>query len=672
MRKVIPFLLITMVILFACEQKPKQSGIELAKMDTEVRPQDDYYRYMNGTWLNEFEIPADKSVYGSFEKLYDEAQENLRIIIDEAGALTDKAEGSTAQKVGDMYASYMDSVKLDELGITPVQPELDKIKSLQSKADLVEYAGYLETLSVRNLFSPFIDQDQKNSTQYIVNIYQSGLSLPDRDYYLKEDQRFVDLRADLVAHIEKMFDLAGIANSQAKALRILEIEKMLAENHWTRVENRDPVKTYNKMALADLNSMMPNWDWNLYANTAGFGKEDSVNVNQPSYLKALDGIFAKVSLEDWKTYYTWRVLTGAARLLSNDFVVENFNMYRKKLRGIQAQRPRWERGVGTVQGAMGELVGKLYVERYFKPAAKERMKQLVENLKYAMKMRIENLDWMSDATKVKALEKLSMFNAKIGYPDEWKDYSELEIKKDDLFGNVRRASLLDHKREIEKLGKPIDRNEWHMTPQTVNAYYNSSMNEVVFPAAILQPPFFNMEADDAVNYGGIGAVIGHEITHGFDDSGRQYNGDGNLEDWWTEEDGEEFVKRANLMVEEYNAFNPIDTMHVNGKLTLGENVADLGGLTVAFHAYKRALSGKEAPVIDGLTGDERFFLGWAQVWGRKYRDEALRERLITDPHSPSEYRTNGIVSNMPEFYKVYQVKEGDKLFRPKDKRVKIW
>ncbi|KAA3662597.1 MAG: peptidase M13 [Calditrichaeota bacterium] len=672
MRKVIPFFVVTMLILFACEQKPKQSGIDLAKMDTEVRPQDDYYRYMNGTWLNEFEIPADKDNYGSFTKLYDEAQENLKAIIEDAAANSDKADGSTSQKVGDMYASYMDSVKLEELGVSPVQPEFDKIQSLKSKADLVKYVGYLETLSVRNLFSPFIDQDQKNSTQYLVNIYQSGLSLPDRDYYLKEDQRFVDLRADLVAHIEKMFELAGIEDGQAKALRILEIERMLAEKHWTRVENRDPVKTYNKMALAELNGMMPNWDWNLYATAAGFGTEDSLNVYQPSYLKALDGIFAKVSLEDWKTYYSWCVLTRAARLLSNDFVVENFNMYRKKLRGIEEQRPRWKRAVGTVEGAMGELVGELYVERHFKPAAKERMKQLVENLKYAMKMRIENLDWMGEETKAKALKKLSKFNAKIGYPDEWKDYSELEIKKDDLFGNVSRSALLEHKREMAKLGKPIDRGEWHMTPQTVNAYYNSGMNEVVFPAAILQPPFFNMEADDAVNYGGIGAVIGHEITHGFDDSGRQYNGDGNLEDWWTKEDGEEFVKRANVMVEQYNGYNPIDTMHVNGKLTLGENVADLGGLTVAYHAYKRSLGGKKAPFIDGLTGDERFFLGWAQVWGRQYRDEALRDRLITDPHSPSEYRTNGIVANMPEFYKVYKVNEGDGLFRPEEERVKIW
>ncbi|KAA3614753.1 MAG: peptidase M13 [Calditrichaeota bacterium] len=658
-------------VLLSC-QKQLKSGIDQTQMDKTVKPSEDFYAYMNGTWLKDFEIPADKSNYGSFTKLADEAKINLRKIIEEASNAKDKPAGSNTQKVGDMYLSFMDSAKIEELGVSPLNEELEKIAAINSKDDLVKHMAYLASIGVYGPFVHFIAQDGKNSSQYIVNIYQTGISLPDRDYYLKDTDRFIDIRAKFLTHMEKMFDMAGIENGAAKAKSILKIETMIAENHWTRVENRNPAKTYNKLAIADLDKKMSNFNWALYAQESGFGAEDSLCVFQPTYLQAANKIIGKVSLEDWKTYYTWNVLTDAAAYLSSNFVTENFDFFSRTLSGTEKDRPRWKRAVSSVEGTLGEIVGKLYVERHFKPEAKERMKQLVNNLRESLKIRIDGLEWMSAETKVKAQEKLSKFTPKIGYPDKWKDYSALEIKSDDLIGNLVRATIVEYNRDMDKLGKPIDRTEWGMTPQTVNAYYSPPKNEIVFPAAILQPPFFNMEADDAVNYGGIGAVIGHEIIHGFDDSGRQYNGDGNLIDWWTKEDGEEFKKRANVMIEQYNGYNPIDTMHVNGKLTLGENIADIGGLTVSYYAYKNSLNGKNSPVIDGMTGEQRFFLGWAQIWARKYRDEALRQRLMTDPHSPSQYRANGITSNMPEFYEAFDVKEGDAMYRSEDQRVKIW
>ncbi len=665
-------LLILISMLFISCQKPMKSGIDKTMMDTSVKPTEDFYAYMNGTWLKEFEIPADKSNYGSFTKLADEAKINLRKIIEEAANTKNKPAGSSAQKVGDMYVSFMDSAKIEELGVSPLQEEFDKIAAIKDRDGLVKHVAYLASVGVAGPFIHFVGQDGKNSSQYIVNIYQTGIHLPDRDYYLKDDERNKGIRAKYLAHIEKMFNMAGIENGAAKARTILDIETKIAQGHWTRVENRNPVKTYNKLALADLDKMMPNFNWALYAKEAGFPGEDSLRVYQPTYLEAVDKVLGDVSLEDWKTFYTWNVLTNAAVYLSQNFVDENFDFFSKTLRGTEENRPRWKRAVSSVEGSLGEIVGKLYVERHFKPEAKKRMLHLVNNLKASLKERINGLEWMSAETKVKAQEKLSKFTTKIGYPDKWKDYSALEIKSDDLLGNLTRSSIVEYNRNMDKLGKPIDRTEWGITPQTVNAYYSPSKNEIVFPAAILQPPFFNMDADDAVNYGGIGAVIGHEITHGFDDSGRQYDGDGNLKDWWIKEDADKFIKRANVMVKQYNAYNPIDTMHVNGKFTLGENIADIGGLTVSYYAYQKSLNGKEAPVIDGFTGDQRFFLGWAQIWARKYRDEALRNRLLTDPHSPSQYRTNGITSDMVEFYNAFGVKEGDGMYRKEEDRVKIW
>jgi predicted metalloendopeptidase len=658
--------------LFSCQKAPMESGIDLTMMDTSVRPQDDFYNYMNGTWLKTFEIPADKSNYGSFTKVYDKTEKDLLAIIEEAADAPEKEPGSDIQKVGDMYLSFMDSTRAEELGVSPIENDLAAIQQVQSKDELVTLAASMEKVGVPNTFILFIDQDAKDATQYIVNFYQGGLGLPDRDYYLLDNQKLREVRSKYLTHREKMFTLAGIDGGAEKAEQIMSIEKELATHHWTRVENRDRNKTYNKFALADLDASMPAFDLQGFAAESGFGSIDSLRVYQPSYFTAFNKVFASVSLDEWKTFLTWKVLTRWAPYLNSELVDEDFAFFRHTLRGVEENRPRWKRGVSAARGTLAEILGRIYVERHFKPEAKERMVTLVDNLQLAFGERIKTLDWMGDATKERALEKLYKFKAKIGYPDKWKDYSKLEIKPDDLVGNLKRSRIVEHERELAKLGKPVDRDEWFMTPQTVNAGYVPNMNEVIFPAAILQPPFFNMDADDAINYGAIGAAIGHEMTHGFDDQGRKSDGDGNLTDWWTDEDAKEFEKRAEVLVEQFNGYNPVDTFHVNGRLTLGENIADLGGLTIAYMAYKNSLDGDEAPVIEGFTGDQRFFLGWAQVWARKYRDETLRERLLTDPHSPSRYRVVGIVSNMPEFYAAFDVKETDPMHRDQSERAKVW
>jgi len=652
-------------------RKP-DSGIDLTNLNTSVRPQDDFYRYVNGNWLKTTEIPADKSSYGSFTALFDASEKHLREIIEEAANKPNKQAGSNEQKVGDFYLSYMDSARIEALGLAPLEDELQLIQSLHNKWELSALIAHLQKIGVQRPFSFWVNQDLKHSDEYIGYLSQSGLGLPDRDYYLNASDKFKHIRDEYVTYIEKLFTLSGYGDASRKAARILDIETEIARKHWTRVQNRDRDKTYNKYAVGELHRLLPAFDWPGYLEQAGLNKAQNVIVRQPDYFEALNSIFRLVSLEDWKTYFTFKLLNNYASSLPAEFVDAQFDFYSKTLRGIEKNRPRWKRAVGAVNRTLGEVVGKIYVDKHFKPEAKQRMVELVANLKRAFHERLQQLEWMSDETKKQALDKLAKFNTKIGYPDKWKDYSALKIARDDLIGNLKRSALVEYERMVAKLDSPIDREEWLMTPQTVNAYYNPPMNEIVFPAAILQPPFFNMAADDAVNYGAIGAVIGHEISHGFDDQGRKSDGDGNLRDWWTQQDNEEFKKRAQRMVAQYNTFNPIDTMHVKGKLTLGENIGDLAGLTVAYHAYKMSLNGKEAPVIDGFTGDQRFFMGWAQVWRRKYRDDELRRRLITDPHSPSEYRTNGVLANMPEFYEAFGVKEGDKLFRPEDVRVRIW
>jgi len=664
-------LILVVLFLTSCSKAP-ESGLDLTNVDDSVRPQDDLYQYINGKWLEKTEIPADKSNYGTFTELYDQSQIDLKAIIEESAYSKDRKDGSDEQKVGDFYLSFMDSNLVEKLELEPLKEDLAMIDAVKSKKDLAKLLGYFEKIGVQKQFALYVNQDLKQSDQYICYLTQSGLGLPDRDYYFKEDQKFKDIRNKYVTFITELFTLADIEDGKKKAGRILEIEAELAKGHWTRVQNRDMNKTYNKHTVKELQKLVLNFEFSPYFEESNLSMINDLVVRQPSYLKQFNKVYGKVSLEDWKDYFTFKLLSAFASRLNKDFVDANFVFYGTTLSGIEQNRPRWKRAVSGINGVLGEVVGKVYVKKHFKPEAKTRMVQLVKNLQKSYANRIKQLDWMSEDTKKEALKKLNNFVAKIGYPDKWKDYSKLVIKADDLIGNYKRSNMVEHQRSIDKLGEPIDRDEWHMTPHTVNAYYNPPMNEVVFPAAILQPPFFNMAADDAVNYGAIGAVIGHELTHGFDDQGRKTDGEGNLRDWWTEEDGNKFDERANVMVAQFNQFNPVDTMHVNGRLTLGENIADLGGLTIAYYAYKMSLDGKEAPLIDGMTGGQRFFTGWAQVWRRKYRDEELRRRILTDPHSPSRYRVIGIMPNMPEFYAAFDLKEGDQLFVPDNERVKIW
>ncbi|HWP95143.1 MAG TPA: M13-type metalloendopeptidase [Gammaproteobacteria bacterium] len=651
---------------------PAASGVALANFDTSVRPQDDFYRYVNGTWLRTTPIPPDRSNYGSFTQLADETEKNLRALIEAAANDPDLPAGSEARKVGDFYASFMDEAKADELGLRPLAAELAAIEAVQSRDALLRLMAHFQRIGVRSPVGGFINTDARQSDRYIVYFFQSGLGLPDRDYYLSADAKFESLRASYLAHIERMLTLAGEPRPAEAARDILALETRLAQAHWDRVKSRDDTLTYNKYAVAELGRVTPGFAWERYLGDMGIRNASEVILMQPSYFQELGKAFDEVPLETWKRYARWSLISSFAPYLDRAFVEEDFGFYGKTLRGVQENRPRWKRGVAAVENALGFAVGKMYVARHFPPEAKARMQALVANLIEAYRQSITSLDWMSEQTKQRALEKLAKFTPKIGYPDTWRDYSALEVVRGDLVGNVMRANVFEFERQAAKLGQPVDRSEWFMTPQTVNAYYNPGMNEIVFPAAILQPPFFDMTADDAVNYGAIGAVIGHEIGHGFDDQGSKYDGDGNLNNWWTDADRAEFEKRAKRLIDQYDGFEPLPGQRVNGALTIGENIGDLGGLTIAYHAYRLALKGGEAPVLDGFTGEQRFFIGWAQVWRRLYREQELLNRLKTDPHAPSEYRTNGVLANMPEFYAAFDVKEGDRLYLPPERRVKIW
>jgi predicted metalloendopeptidase len=647
------------------------SGLEQNNIDRSIRPQDDFYRFVNNNWLKNTRIPADKSNYGISTKLFDVSLDRLKLIVEEA-AETNSNPGTETQQIGDFYKSFLDTDKLEALGLKPLEKYLQEVESIQNKEALANWFARAQHLGISGPIRFFIDQDEKNTTQYIGYFYQGGLGLPDRDFYFKEDEKSKEIRAAYLKHIETMFTLANFDDPSGSAKKIYSIEEQLAKGHWTRVENRDPQKTYNKVELKKLNELTEDFPWHEFVLRLGLEAEKSVIVAQPTYITALGSVMKNSSLNDWKLYAKFRTLTEAAPYLSKKFDDENFNFYSRALRGVQEQQPRWKRAVQNIDGLIGEAVGKIYVQKYFPPEYKQRMELLVQNLLKAYDQSIQSLDWMSPETKRAAKEKLSKFNYKIGYPDKWRDYSALEIRSDDLLGNVARAAEFQSRYDLNKLGKPIDRTEWGMTPQTVNAYYNPMMNEIVFPAAILQPPFFNPAADDAVNYGGIGSVIGHEIGHGFDDQGSQYDGDGNLRNWWTDQDRKEFEARTAKLVAQYESFSPIEGEHLNGQLTLGENIGDLGGLSIALKAYKLSLNGKESPVIDGYSADQRFFIGYGQVWARLYREEELRQRLVTDPHSPSEFRCNGVLRNVPEFYSAFGLQEADKMYLKPEDRVKIW
>ncbi|TXI10469.1 MAG: M13 family peptidase [Rhizobium sp.] len=675
--KTLTGVLLISLAMTACNKPPApaapkmlKSGINRANFDVRVRPQDDLFRAVNGGWLDKTPIPADKSGYGYTGMVNDQAEAELRTIIENA-ATSKNAPDSEAQKIGDLYNSFMDEPRAEELGLKPLEAELARIDAVENKADLPALIAHLHRIGVSAPFDGYVHQDAKDSSQYIIDFGQSGLGMPDRDYYLLPDQTFVDLRQQYSAYVEKMFTLAGIDNPALAAQNVVEIETQLAGKQWPQVDVRDADKTYNKLDIAALKKLTPSFDWDLYFKESGI-KVPSLVVSEPAYLQAFANISQSMPLSSFKNYYKLRLLNTYAPYLSPAFVDAHFAFNGRALNGKQQLRPRWKRGIELVDDSLGEAAGKIFVAQNFPPANKQRMEQMVKNLLKACGEELDALDWMSADTRKAAKAKLATFNAKIGYPNKWRDYSALKISRDDLVGNVMRASQFEYQRQINKLGQPIDRDEWDMTPQTVNAYYNPERNEIVFPAAILRPPFFDMNADDAVNYGGIGATIGHEISHGFDDQGSKYDGAGNRRDWWTAEDRKNFDERAKRLAAQYAQYEPIPGFHVNGELTLGENIADLGGLVIAYRAYRNSMTGKTERVIDGDVGDQRFFYGYAQSWMEKWRDEYLIRLLKSDPHAPPQYRVNGVVVNVPAFYSTFNVKQGDKMYKPPEARISIW
>ena len=651
------------------------SGLVVDYMDKTVRPQDDLYRYINGRWLDTAEIPADKARYGSFHELADATELRLRKIVESLQQQDSSLIDPDAVKVRDMYASFADEARLDSLGLQPLRSEFQRIDQLNSTSAVIAYMGQVAQLGVDVPLVTVVHQDNRDSTRYAVDLYQSGLGLPDRDYYLKdgEGETYKKIRQAYLHHIENILSLAQIQQSAQAAEQIIKLETALARAQWDRVVNRDPAKTYHKYRVTNLRRMAPTFNWAAYLDAAGVtGKVDYVLISQPSYVAAYAELLNKVPVATWKNYLKWKWLSSYSEYLSKPFVEADFAFNGTVLRDIPENRPRWKRGLEVVESGLGEALGKLYVGKYFPVENKQRMQALVENLLAAYRQSIDKLDWMSDATKQAAQAKLSKFTVKIGYPDRWRDYAALQIKPDDLVGNVMRAQQFEYQRNINKLGKSIDRSEWGMTPQTVNAYYNPELNEIVFPAAILQPPFFNVLADDAVNYGGIGAVIGHEISHGFDDQGSQYDGDGNLHDWWNKEDHAKFANKTKALIEQYAAYEPIKGYRINGELTLGENIADNSGLAIAYKAYQMSLQGKSAPVVDNMTGDQRFYAGWMQVWRSKSREKDAIRLLTVDPHSPAAYRATGAIMNQASFYSTFDVRVGDKLYLAPENRISIW
>lgn len=645
-------------------------GFDAAGMDRSVTPGNDFYRFANGSWDRTTPIPADRSSWGGFGVLRDLSDQRTREII-EAAAAGGGAPGSVAQKVGDFYASFMDEQAIEAKGLAPLRPELDRIAALRTASDLSRYFGDAMRGGLDAPIGLAVIQDLKDNSVYSAYVFQGGLGLPDRDYYLDDSNpKFVEARAKYKAHVARMLTLAGIADAAAKAERIYDLETKIAKTHWTRAESRQVEKLYNPVATDALAARMPGVDWAAYLAAGGIAQPKIV-VAQPSAITGTAALFASEPIAVWQDYLTFHTLSRAAPLLPKAFVEEDFAFKGTTLAGTPQLKERWKRGTDLINNGMGEAVGELYVAKYFPPDAKAKAEQLVKNLIAAFDVRLQNLDWMAPATKDQARAKLAAFTYKIGYPDKWRDYSTLEIRPGDAYGNAIRAARFEYQRNLDKIGKPVDRSEWGMTPQTVNAYANPLLNEIVFPAAILQPPFFDPNADDAVNYGGIGAVIGHEISHHFDDQGRKFDKNGNLAEWWTAADAERFKAYTDRVVAQYGAYEPLPGRKVNGELTLGENIADLAGLTVAYDAYKLSLGGKDAPVIDGFSGDQRFFLGWAQVWRNKYREPFMLQILTTDPHTPGNWRPY-VVRNLDAWYKAFDVKPGEAFYLEPQARVKVW
>jgi putative endopeptidase len=649
----------------------KIKGIDLTAIDKNVNPGEDFYRYANGNWIANNPVPSTESRWSSFNIVSERNNETLRQILEEAAADVKAPAGSTKQKVGAFYRVYMDTLKRDQQGSAPVKPLLDKINSISSKADLIKVVADLHKKGIRGFFNFYVSQDLKNSTSYIVYVSQGGLGLPDRDYYTKTDKKSEETRIAYLAHVTKMAELFGMS-TEGFSTTVMKIETDLATKSMTRTERRNQEKQYNKRSFNQFNTDYLNLNFSNYCKLTEVAKFDSLIVSQPDFFSNLNNMIANYSLDELKAYLKWNVMNTSAGYLGTAFEKQNFSFYGTALSGTKEQKPMWKRGINAANGIVGELLGQLFVEKSFSPESKKRVNEMVDNIMAAFKVRLTQLDWMSEPTRIKALEKLASFTKKFGYPDKWTDFSKLEIKEDSYIQNFFRASEFGHRDMVSKLGKPIDKNRWGMFPQTVNAYYNPTLNEIVFPAAIMQPPFFDAQADDAVNYGSIGAVIGHELTHGFDDQGSKYGADGNLKSWWTPEDRKLFEAKTKKLVDQYNSFFVADSLHVNGELTLGENIADLGGLTIAYEAYKMHLTKHPSLIENGYTPEQRFFLGFAQVWKNTVRPEALRQLILTDPHSPGEFRVLGPLSNMPSFYEAFGVQKGQKMYKSEEERANIW
>lgn len=677
-RKMFPFLAAGIVALASCNTPQKEvvkiAAINPANMDTTVAAGTDFYEYACGGWIKNNPLKPEYARFGTFDQLLENNQEQLRVLIEELSATPHEA-GSVAGKIGALYEMGLDSTKLNADGVAPIKEELAAINALATKSDVSKMVATLHKEGMAPFFALFVDADEKNSAMNIVQLYQAGIGMGDRDYYLLEDEGSAKMRDAYRAYINKLFTLAGSSPEQADAAvdAVMKIEKAIAEISYGREDLRDSQKNYNKLAYEDFKQIESPLDWDVYFESMGLAGLKELDAKQINFYKDMNKALQNTTVDEQKYYLAFNLLSAAAPYLSDDFVDADFEFYGKVMSGKQEQQPRWKRSLNTVNGALGEAVGEMYVEKYFPASSKEKMLTLVGNLQTALSERINGLEWMSDTTKAKAQEKLAAFTVKIGYPDKWRDYSGLEIKDDSYWANVRRSNIFDMAYQLADVDKPVDKSRWHMNPQTVNAYYNPTTNEICFPAAILQPPFFNPDADDAVNYGAIGVVIGHEMTHGFDDQGRNYDKDGNLIDWWTAEDAVRFKERADKLVDQYDQIIVIDTLHANGRFTLGENIADHGGLLVAHQAYLNSLKGKETPApIDGFTNEQRFFLGYATLWGQNIRPEEIRRRTKIDPHSLGKWRVNAALRNIAPFYAAFDIKEGDPMFMAPADRVVIW
>ncbi len=667
---------IVLTTMIACNNHPKEDKavlIDPTNLDTTVTPQSNFFMYVNGGWIKKYPIPASESAWGSFKEIEENNHKILKDVLEAAAADTKAETGSNTRKVGDFYATGIDSVKLNSDGIKPLAAEFEKINGIKDMQGVMEAIARFQRSFLSPLYTFYADQDQMNSSKVVSYLYQGGVSMPDKDYYLKDDAAMQKIREEYVKHIEKMFVFCGDKPEVAKANaeKVMHIETELARSQRSRVDLRDPYKNYNKKSIAQLTNET-GIDWKSQLATIGVPNTDSIIVGQPEFLVTAGELLKKVSVDDWKTYLRWKLIVAAAPYLSDPIVNENFHFFETVLNGTKELKPRWKRSLQTIDRLMGEALGEVYIQKAFAGDAKQRVLDMVNNMQGVFRDRIKALQWMGDSTKQQAVVKLDKFMKKIGYPDKMRDYSKLDIGRDSYAMNVMHASEFEFNRMIAKIGKPVDKTEWGMSPPTVNAYYNPSLNEIVFPAGILQPPFYDPGADDAMNYGAMGAIIGHEMTHGFDDQGRQYDAEGNLKNWWTSDDAVKFKDVAGKIVSQFDQYTILDSIHINGALTQGENIADLGGVRIAYEAFKKTKEGQSTEKIDGFTPDQRFFIAWAQAWRVSRRPESAKQRIITDPHSPGMWRCNGPLSNMPEFYAAFNVKPGDKMYRDDKDRVVIW